>query len=131
MELRLECYDHERDAAVAAISDGFNVKSVSKAYPNTRKTGVEGTPCESRYYIKLNSANPVRKSDGIREMLTLDMLRTMALLQDGFGLDMSGEIPGLRELYLKSGGFTDKQLTELFLEYKRALLGRHVMRKGA
>ena len=130
MELRLECYDHERDAAVSAIREGFNVKSVSKAYPNVRKTGVEGAPCESRYYIKLDGSTPVR-SGGVRDMLTLDMLRTMALLQDGLGMDMSGEISGLRALYMKSGEFTDRQLTELFLEYKRALLGRHITRKGA
>ena len=131
MELRLECYGYERDAAVAAISEQFNVKSVSKAYPNLRQTSVEGTPCENRYYIKLNASNPVKQTGSLRDMLTLDMLRTMAVLQDSFGMDMSGEIPGLRELYMKSGEFTDRQLTELFLEYKRALFGRHAKRKGA
>lgn len=119
MQLRLECYDYERDQAVAALGNGFQVKSVSKAYPNMRQTGVEGTPCENRYYITVNGLQK-----DIRDELTLDMLRFLAWLSESFGLDMSGEICNVRRFYDESKDMCAHQKTVLALEWKSGVLKR-------
>ena len=123
MQIRLECYGHERDAAVARISDAFRVKSVSKAYPNARDTGTAGTPCESRYYIKLED-RPFREDPGVTEVLAMDMLRFLKAMHDKFGTDFDAEAGKLRAFYASAGNLTDTQKFQLLAEWKAALLAR-------
>ena len=124
MQLRLECYGHERDAAVAALESAFRVKSVSKAYPNTRQTGVAGAPCENRYYVTLDGKDPVRHPDDMRDTLTLDLLRFLAWVSDGLGIDASREVETVRRFYDGCAGFPCNRQTELALACKADICGR-------
>lgn len=123
MQIRLECYEHEKDAAIAGLSAAFRVKSISKGYPNTRQTGVEGTPCENRYYIKMEDdwRKPAPK---LMELLALDMLRFLATLQSAYGLDPRPETDKLRNFYDAAPDLTDAQKFELISEWKASLLLR-------
>lgn len=128
MEIRLECYDGEKDAALAALSERFSFKSVSKGYSNARQTGSSGTPCESRYYIKLADP-PIREPVPLANLIVTDMLRFFSELGASTGADLSGEIPKLRQFYLSSGGMTDAQKFELAAEWRASLLSKHVGRQ--
>ena len=126
MQIRIECYESEKEAALSAVKACFDVKSVSKGYPNARQTSVQGTPCEYRYYIK---AGGTSRTAGLADMLAMDMLRTLAAMSE-HGYDASGDVGTLRQVYLSSGSFSDRQLTELFLEWKTSLLKRALGMKG-
>lgn len=130
MQVRLECYEHESRAAIAAVTENLNVRSVSKGYANLRQTGVEGTPCEYRYYIKLDDRSPLKRGAAQIDMLTMDMLRFLAALSDSFGMDAAPEVESLRQLYIGSAGMTERQVLQLFLEWKASLLGRCLKTKG-
>ncbi len=121
MQIRLECYDHEKDAAMAGLSAAFRVKSISKGYPNVRQTGCEGTPCESRYYVKLED-DWLKQSPGLMELLTMDMLRYLSMLQTAYGLDTQPETDKLRHFYEAAPNLTDAQKFELLSEWKASLL---------
>lgn len=118
MEIRLQCYEGEKAAAVAGISSAFNVKSVSKGYPNVRSSAVEGTPCETRYYIKIDGL----KSAPLADALVLDGLRFIAMLDKAYGIDTGAETEKLRAFYAKSGELTAGQQLELLSEWRAALL---------
>lgn len=130
MQLRLECYPEEQQRALSAIREMFCVKSVSKGYPNTRQTNVEGTPCEYRYYVTLDDKTPVKTGASQLDLLTLDMLRFLAFLQDTYGHSAAPEIESLRRMYGNASGMTDQQVLQLFLKWKAALLARCAGRKG-
>lgn len=130
MQLRLECYEHEEQAAQSAISEVFNIKSVSKGYANVRQTAVSGVPCEYRYYIKLSEREPVRSGQSWLDVLATDMLRFLAWLSDTAGIDASGEIGSLRTLYNSAPSMTERQVLQLFLEWKMSLLMRHAGKIG-
>ncbi len=121
MQLRLECYENEKDAALSAISAGFCVSSVSKGYPNTRQTYVQGTPCEYRYYIKTDGVAHVQ---GLSDRLATDMLRFLSILSERLGYDASSDVAVLRQLYLASAGFTDAQAMAIFSEMRASVLDR-------
>ena len=123
MTLMLECYDHEKQAAMDALGRSFRVKSVSKPYPNTRQTGAPGTPCESRHYIKLEDP-PIRQDAALRDMMTKDMMRFLSLMAELHGLDAEAEMSKLRSFYLASGNLTDAQGFELLAEWRASLLLR-------
>lgn len=128
MDIRLECYEGEKDAALAALSERFSFKSVSKGYPNARQTGSSGTPCENRYYIKLADP-PIRAPVPLADLIVTDMLRFFSELGTAIGTDLSSEIPKLRQFYLSSGGMTDAQKFELAAEWRASLLHKHVGRQ--
>ena len=121
MRIRLECYAHELDCAVAALGRDFNVKSVSKGYSDTRLTGTDVTPCTYRYYVDLDGRHPIKQGTGLSDVLTVDALRFLAELPPSaaeYGM------PALRQLYGASGSFTDGQVLELFSEFRLSVLRR-------
>ena len=117
MKLRLECYASEFPAADAAIKSAFPGASCGKAYPNAR--GMAGTPCEERHYYDKLQAPAVSAKDA----MTLGMIRFLAAVSDGYGVDVSGELGRLRELHDMTG-LTDAQRAELLAEWQaRIVLG--------
>lgn len=130
MQVRLECYEQESTAAIAAVTENLNVRSVSKGYANLRQTGVAGTPCEYRYYIKLDDKAPLKRGSPQLDLLAMDMLRFLAALSEHFGLDAASEVESLRQLYIGSAGMTERQVLQLFLEWKRSLLDTCLKSKG-
>mgnify|MGYP001146899871 CR=1 FL=1 len=130
MQLRLECYAPESGAVISSISDVLNVKSVSKGYANVRQTAVEGTPCEYRYYLKLDERTPIKPGSSNLDLLTTDMLRFLSMLSDGFGFNAAPEIESLRKLYVGSAGMTERQILQLFMEWRASLLGRCLKQRG-
>lgn len=120
MKLRLECYDHERDAAVAAIKSAFRTKNVSKGYPNLRQTSVSGTPCESRYYIEADGVTDT----SIADLMAADMFRFLRAVTDACGIDPEPEIAKMRSFYESAQSLSDAQKFELLSEWRAALLGR-------
>lgn len=121
MKLRLECFDGERDGAIAAIRSSFKVKSVSKAYPNVRQTGTEGTPCESRYYIETTGTAP-----SVMDLIVKDMFRFLADVSAMYVIDTEPEIERMRAFYAAGGAMPDDKKFELLAEWRSALLGRCV-----
>lgn len=119
MKLRLECYDGERDAAVSAIRSAFSVTKVSKAYPNTRQTGSEGTPCESRYYIEADGTSP-----GTMALILKDMFRFLGDMVAIYKIDPEPEIAKMRAFSETGPSLPDDKKFELLAEWRSALLGR-------
>ncbi len=119
MKLRVECYDGERDAALAAVRSSFRVKSVSKAYPNARSTGTEGTPCESRYYIEATGVLP-----GTMDLILKDMFRFLSDMVSAYKIDPAPEIEKMRAFYEAGAGMPDDKKFELLGEWRSALLAR-------
>lgn len=125
MNIRLECFSGEKDAAVAALSECFNIRSVSDPYPNARQTGSPGTPCENRYYIRLGD-QPMKNGQSLTEKMVADMMRYLGTLAKAFGMPLDPELAKLRQFYLSSAGFTDTQKFELLAEWKASLLSRFI-----
>lgn len=126
MEIRLQCYDGEKDPAVAAISSVFDVRSVSKGYPNVRSSSVEGTPSETRYYIKTDGL----KSGSLADALVLDALRYLSMLGRSFPVDADAETAKLRTFHANAPGLTQAQQLELLSEWRAALLLKCLAGKG-
>ena len=125
MKLRVECYDEEREAALAAVRSAFQVKSVSKPYPNARQTGTEGTPCESRYYIEIVGVLP-----GTMDLIAKDMFRFLSDMVAIYKIDPEPEIEKMRAFYAAGRDLPDDKKFELLAEWRSALLGR-CMKGGA
>lgn len=127
MKLRLECYDGERDAALAAVRRSFRVRKVSKAYPNARPTSSGCTPCESRYYIDTDGVD----GTPVMDLILADMFRFLRTVTDAYGIDPEPEIARMRAFYEKGGSMPDSQKFELLSEWRCALLGKCLRKGGA
>ena len=76
MQFRIECYEHELPMILNNLKSIFDVKSVSKYYPNVRQTSVESY-CEGRVYVKINGLEKDRHNKLIEYMVT-DMLQFLS-----------------------------------------------------
>jgi hypothetical protein len=123
MQLRIECYEHELPMILNNLRSVFDVKSVSKYYPNTRQTAVE-TYCEGRVYVKINGLEKDRHNKLIEYMVT-DMLQFLSKIKEVAGdrISEEAEIEKIRAFYSAGHMIADsKQLFELSAVWKDALL---------
>ena len=126
MQIRLECYENELDTMLANIKAVFDVKSVSKFYPNVRQTSVE-TCCEGRVYVKINHIRE-NMCQKIVDTMTTDMLQYLKKIQSldqNHVIDEVKEIEKIRQFYTLGSRLSDpSQLIELSSTWKDVLLGK-------
>lgn len=127
MQIRLECLPGDSARCLAAIQGAFQVESVSKPHMNVRQTGIEGTPCEARYYIRITG---VRPGGTPQDLLTMDMLRFLDTLSKTYGMDTAKEIEKLRAFHDAAPDMTDVQRFELMAEWRASLLSRAIGKEG-
>lgn len=123
MQFRIECYEHELPMILNNLKSIFDVKSVSKYYPNVRQTSVESY-CEGRVYVKINGLEKDRHNKLIEYMVT-DMLQFLSKIKEVAGDRISEEveIEKIRAFYSAGCMITDpRQLMELSSTWKDALL---------
>lgn len=128
MQLRVECYGQEFDGLLAALRKGLNIASVSKPYPNMR--GNAGTPCENRYYVKINENRPFLSGGdvSVTDLVTKDMLRFLQDFGSAMGFDPNSEIAGVRMFFDSADKLTDEQKFALMAEWRSALILKYVKR---
>ncbi len=128
MQLRVECYGNEFDGLLAALRKGLNVASVSKPYPNMR--GSAGTPCENRYYVKINEGRPFQPggNDSVTDLITKDMLRFLRDFGSAMGFDPDSEMAGVRMFFDSADKLTDEQKFALMAEWRSALILKYTKR---
>ena len=130
MQLRVECYAQEFDGLLEALKKGLNVSGVSKPYANMR--GSNGTPCENRYYVKIDGNRPFCSSTGasVTDLITKDMLRFLQDFGKAAGFDPASEMAGVRRFFESADKLTDEQKFALAAEWRSALILKHMKGGG-